>query len=90
MTLALAVVFVQTPAFADVSLAASPDGYVGAWLVAALPAGMPLDAASLRPRSAGPLSDTTKYIRWSIADGGTGSLDVARAAGKTTSHAVAA
>ena len=90
LTLALLVVLVQKPAFADVSLATSPDGYVGAWLVAALPAGTPLDVASLRPRSAGPLSDATKYIRWSIADGGIGSLDVARAAGKTTSHAVVA
>lgn len=71
---------VAPSARADVTLAPSADGYLGAWL------GVPLDrevidAGGLRPAAGSALSDSLRFRTWSVVDGGPDSFDLNRAFG---------
>lgn len=66
---------------ADVTVAASSDGYIGAWLACPLQ-GETLEPSTIRPTAGGPLSERTHWITWSVADTGTGALDLNRAFGE--------
>src|ERR1041385_4789558 len=66
---------------ADLILAPSADGYVGAWLGSSLD-GAPLGIETLRPKVGGAVSDRTPWLKWSVVDGGTDALDLNRALGE--------
>lgn len=68
-------------ASADVTLSLSSEGHAGAWLACPLH-DETVDVATIRPVFGGPLSDSLRWIKWTLADGGTGSLDLNRAFGE--------
>lgn len=80
LALAFGIALGAGSARADLVLAPSADGYVGAWLAVPLQHET-IDSASIQPSSGAPLSDELRWIRWSIVDGGTGAIDLHRAFG---------
>jgi predicted esterase len=85
---ASALALVASTARGEVTLAPSPDGYVGAFLVAGpFDESAPLDLATIRP-CLGKRVPGADAVSWQLADGGTAVLDVGRAIGDKAPRAV--
>jgi predicted esterase len=74
-------------ASADVTLSLSSEGHAGAWLACPLH-DETVEPSAIRPALGGPLSDALRWIKWSLIDGGTGSLDLNRAFGERRSKRI--
>ncbi|HVU05309.1 MAG TPA: alpha/beta hydrolase-fold protein [Polyangiaceae bacterium] len=66
------------PSHAEVVLAPSPEGYIGAWLLAGpLPRRSgPADVSMPLPAAGAPVGERLGWLTWSLRDGGTGPLDL--------------
>ncbi|HEX4336722.1 MAG TPA: alpha/beta hydrolase-fold protein [Polyangiaceae bacterium] len=78
-------------AAADVLVAPSADGHIGALFAAGpLPATGKLDVARLLPSRGARITGQVGSPSWSLADGGTGAFDLFKVFGKTASRGVLA
>ncbi|HVW28975.1 MAG TPA: alpha/beta hydrolase-fold protein [Polyangiaceae bacterium] len=76
---------------ADVALAPSPDGHVGAFLSAGpVPTRQTVDVASLHPSEGARLGNGLGALAWAVADGGTTSFDLGKVFGKTANRGLLA
>jgi predicted esterase len=87
----VAALLLTVPARADVTLAPSADGYLGAWLVAGpLPSHTgPLDIAPPVPTAGAPVGQRLRWLKWSLTDGRTGAVDLSDAGPKDRRFALA-
>lgn len=77
------------PVLADVVLSPSPDGHVGAWLVAETSGEVESRLEDIHPENGKRPPVSSAFSVWSVADGGPSALDVRKATSKNARHALA-